>query len=405
MPSRIASSPAWAARGCAWRPTPRSRRSKSSGTPSPAAELLQEAATYEEVSRQEVMIDHVFWEDFLYSPCRTWKERRWVARRVYMDQDALVKRFGEEKGKRITAGLQPAHVHGHQAATSRRTTCCRRRSSTRSGIARTARCCGCRMGYPELLDEVDDPLQLEDFEPCPKPLFALTTTSNCIAANDFVICQDQYNELDLVNNRISLLVQACKVVGVYDAAGHGRAAHAAAGQREHADPRGQLGDVRREGWRQGQRRLAAAGRGDRRRWRQLRQAREDIKGQIYELTGISDIVRGNTKASRDPRCAETSRRSSPASASRSCRTRWPASRRTSCGSRARSSAGTSCPQQILKLANMEFYPDMQGPAADQGRGRAAEGRPRGVRVARQGAGRHACAMTDYASRSRRRWSS
>jgi len=29
----------------------------------------------------------------------------------------------------------------------------------------------------------------------------------------------------------------------------------------------------------------------------LRQAREDIKGQIYELTGISDIVRGDTKAS------------------------------------------------------------------------------------------------------------
>jgi hypothetical protein len=29
----------------------------------------------------------------------------------------------------------------------------------------------------------------------------------------------------------------------------------------------------------------------------LRQARDDIKGQIYELTGISDVVRGNTKAS------------------------------------------------------------------------------------------------------------
>ena len=29
----------------------------------------------------------------------------------------------------------------------------------------------------------------------------------------------------------------------------------------------------------------------------LRQARDDIKGQIYELTGISDVVRGTTKAS------------------------------------------------------------------------------------------------------------
>ena len=257
--------------------------------------LLQEASTYEIVKRQEVMIDHVFWEDFLYSPCRTWKERRWVGRRVYMDQDALVKRFGEEKGKRITLDYNP------------RTSTDTKPNQPQNDILQKAiiyeiwdrqnrKVLWLSMGYPELLDEVDDPLQLEDFEPCPKPLFGLTTTSNCIVTNDFVICQDQYNELDLVNNRISLLVQACKVVGVYD--------QQATGVQRMLQQGTENTLIAVDNWAMFAEKGGVKGAVD---WlpldsviqalEKLRQAREDIKGQIYELTGIADIVRGASKAS------------------------------------------------------------------------------------------------------------
>jgi len=257
-------------------------------------ELLQEAAKYEVVTRQSVVIDHVFWEDFLYSPCRTWKERRWVGRRVYMDQDALVERFGEDVGKRIPLDYNPKT--GSDNSNAPKNEVLQKAIIYEIWNRQTRTVLWLSKVYPELLDEVDDPLGLEDFEPCPKPLFALTTTSNCIPTCDFYLTQDQYNELDLINNRISLLVQACKVVGVYDQAATGVQRMLQSGSENTLIPV--------DNWAMFAEKGGVKGAVD---WlpiaeviqalEKLRQARDDIKGQIYELTGISDIVRGNTKAS------------------------------------------------------------------------------------------------------------
>lgn len=65
---------------------------------------------YTAITAQHVVIDYVYWEDLAWSPCRTWEERRWVARRVYMQRDELVKRFGEKIGKAITLKIGRAHV-------------------------------------------------------------------------------------------------------------------------------------------------------------------------------------------------------------------------------------------------------------------------------------------------------
>jgi len=257
-------------------------------------EKVQDAATFETVTRQEVMIDHVHWEDFLYSPCRTWKERRWVGRKVYMDQDALVARFGEEKGNAVPMDYNPkAH---EDRSNSPQNEVLQKAIIYEIWDRQTRKVLWLSKAYPELLDEKDDPLQLEDFEPCPKPLFALTTTSNCIPVADFYLTQDQYNEMDTINNRISLLVQACKVVGVYDQSATGIQRMLQQGSENTLIPV--------DNWAMFSEKGGVKGVID---WlpldavinalEKLRQARDDIKGQIYELTGISDIVRGNTKAS------------------------------------------------------------------------------------------------------------
>lgn len=256
--------------------------------------VIQEAATYEVVKRQEVMIEHVFWEDFLYSPCRTWKERRWVGRRVYMDKDALVKRFGQEKADRIPLDHNPKGQEG--SSNEPQNEVFQKAIIYEIWDRQKREVLWLSKGFPELLDEREDPLGLEDFEPCPKPLFALTTTSNCIPVNDYVIFQDQYGELDQVNNRISLLVQACKVVGCYDQTATGLQRMLQEGSENTLIPV--------DNWAMFAEKGGLKGAVD---WlpldvviqalEKLRQARDDIKGQIYELTGISDIVRGNTKAS------------------------------------------------------------------------------------------------------------
>ena len=257
-------------------------------------QIIQEAATYEAVTRQEVMIEHVFWEDFLYSPCRTWKERRWVGRRVYMDKDGLVKRFGQEKADKIPLDHNPK---GQESASNEPQNEVFQKAIIYEIWDRQKRqVLWLSKGFSELLDAKDDPLQLENFEPCPKPLFALTTTSNCVPTNDYVIFQDQYNELDTVNNRISLLVQACKVVGCYDQTATGLQRMLQEGSENTLVPVDNWAMFAEKGglkgavdWLPLDVVIAALER--------LRTAREDIKGQIYELTGISDIVRGNTKAS------------------------------------------------------------------------------------------------------------
>jgi len=321
-----------------------------------SGEQIQEAATFERVKRQEVCIEHVFWEDFLYSPCRTWKERRWVARRVYMDRDALEKRF-PKVGKEIPLDFNPRSTMSGGQSNEPKNDILQKAMIYEIWDRQKRKVIWISKAWPEILDEVDDPLKLEDFEPCPKPLFALTTTSNCIPVNDFVIYQDQYNELDQVNNRISLLVQACKVVGVYDSSATGVQRMLQQGSENTMIPVDNWSAFAEKGGVKGQidwlplETVIQA-------LERLRQAREDIKGQIYELTGISDIVRGNTKASETLGAQNLKAQY----ASVQIQKRQDEVARFA-QDILRIKGELICrhfvPEQILKLANMEFYLDGQ----------------------------------------------
>ena len=151
-------------------------------------------------------------------------------------------------------------------------------------------------GITELLDAKPDPLGLDDFDPCPRPLFANLTTSSCVPKPDFAMIQDQYDEMDETNNRISLLIIACKVVGVYDRSAEGIQRMLTEGYDNTLIPVDNWAMFAEKGGVKGQIDwlpldivVQALG--------QLQAHREAIKAQIYELTGISDIVRGASKAS------------------------------------------------------------------------------------------------------------
>jgi hypothetical protein len=255
-------------------------------------ETIQAAATYERVTKQKVRVEHVHWNDFLYSPCRTWGERRWVGRKVYMDQDALVERFPDH-GKKIPLDYNPKSSTDENTPTNE---VLQKAVIYEIWDRNERKVYWLSKVYPELLDEKDDPLKLENFDPCPRPLFATTSTSNCVPVPDYIMLQDQYSELDTVNNRISLLIQACKVVGVFDAASQGVQRMLQEGSDNTLIPVDNWAMFAEKGGMKGiidwlplEQVVGALER--------LRTSREDIKSQIYELTGISDIVRGNTKAS------------------------------------------------------------------------------------------------------------
>jgi len=257
--------------------------------------MTPEGNPLERIVKQEVCIDYVYWEDFLWSPCRVWSERRWVARKVPMTRDALIKRFGEEKGKRIPLDYATKNL---KADDNSPTNIVFKRACIYEIWDKEAKeVIWFSKGMDELLEVKDDPLQLsEHFEPCPKPLFANLSTSNCRPKPDYAMLQDQYGELDEVNNRISLLVVACKVTGVYDRSADGIQRMLTEGYDNTLIPVDNWAMFAEKGGVKGQVDwlpleviVQALG--------QLQAHREAIKSQIYELTGINDIVRGNTKAS------------------------------------------------------------------------------------------------------------
>jgi len=250
-------------------------------------------ADYEVIQEEEVVIEHVHWKDLLWSPCRTWEERRWTGRRVYMYKDQCIKRFGKEKEKDIsykTPAPTNADPNEPQHELFKRAEIYEIWDREKKEVWWINK----GMEYP--LDHRDDPLKLTMFEPMPKPLFALQTTSNVVPRPDYVMIQDQYQELDILNNRISLLIQACKAVGVYDRASNGVQRLMTEGFDNALIPV--------DNWAMFAERGGLKGVID---WLPLEvvvtavqtlvTAREAIKQQIYELTGIADIVRGATKAS------------------------------------------------------------------------------------------------------------
>lgn len=247
------------------------------------------------IVHQEVPIDYVYWEDFLWSPCRVWAERRWIARRVPMDRDALVKRFGKDLGKRIPLDYEPSKGIVSDKSTPRNVLL-KRACIYEIWDRQKRQVLWVSKGSDNILDIKDDPLGLENFEPCPRPMFANLTTSSCVPKPDYAMIQDQYTELDETNNRISLLVIACKVVGVYDRSAEGIQRMLTEGYDNTLIPVDNWAMFAEKGGVKGQidwlpldTVVQALG--------QLQAHREAIKGQIYELTGISDIVRGASKAS------------------------------------------------------------------------------------------------------------
>jgi hypothetical protein len=251
------------------------------------------------IKDQSVITDYVHWRDFRWSPCRTWGERRWVARRVFMTKDALKKRFGEAKAKLTSLDHNVVNTDdSREAKTNSLSKEVFKKASVWEIWDRVARKVHWYApGYPEdLLDTRDDFLGLQSFEPCPEPMLANITTSSTVPRPDYYMIQDQYSELNSVNSRISLLVQACKVVGVYDQSAGTALNSMLSGNENTMIPVPNWAQFSEKGGMKGAvdwlplEVIVAA-------LQRLYEARDAIKGQIYELTGISDIVRGESKAS------------------------------------------------------------------------------------------------------------
>jgi hypothetical protein len=245
----------------------------------------------QEITYEEVCWDYVFWKDFYHSPARTWQEVRWVAREVLMTREEGVERFGA-MFRDVPMNWKPKDMEDSDPAFQ---------LFTRARVfeiwdkpsRKVIWVCPDYSSAP--LDEKDDFLKLNDFFPCPRPLYASLSNSSLIPSPDFKQYQDQADELDDLTTRMAEIARDVKVAGVYDAAndeiqrlfqeGHENKLIGIPQWSAFAQSGGFKGAV---DWLPLESMVVAL--------RELAETRERTKQDLYEITGIADIVRGQGAA-------------------------------------------------------------------------------------------------------------
>lgn len=246
---------------------------------------------YEPVIFEESVTDYVNNEDWGCSPSRTWDEVNYVWRRVYMDREQLEDRFGEEIGGKVPLDWGP-----------------RTRSQAKGmdddGVKRAAIYeiwdkCSKKVYWISKswpygpLDEREDPLGLDGFFPCPKPLLGTTGNDSLIPVPDYVYYQDQAEEIDDLTARIAKLEKALKLKGFYAGDGKTNLDQLFKSETNMLIPVPDWISMKENGGLRGQI-----------DWMPVEQAvtvlkaciemRSQLIEDVYQITGVADILRGAT---------------------------------------------------------------------------------------------------------------
>jgi hypothetical protein len=248
--------------------------------------------TFERVVYEKAPVDHVDYRFFRYSPAPTWKQVRWVAFGDLLTRDDCIRQFGKTVGRKIKLTWKPEKPDGAEPSqTDARALVWVVWNKPDSAVYTVSE------GYEDgPLAVTPDPLKLEGFFPCPEPLYDIKTNGSLVPIPNFCTYQDQADELDELTNRITKLAAAMKRRGVYDGTVASELSQLADAGDNQFIPIQNLTALREKGGLEqvfmaepiAQTAQVLTG---------LYLEREQCKAVIYEITGISDIVRGNSKAS------------------------------------------------------------------------------------------------------------
>jgi len=252
-------------------------------------EILEE----EEIERlgdQRCRFEYVHWQDYRESPSRRPEDVTWRARRHLFTREELVGR-GFDHAEDVPLNWMPERsddadideLYNRAEVWEIWDKVKRRRLFVATG-------------YKDVLADDDDPYMLENFFPCPTPMIAVRTNNTSVPVPEFTLYQDQADELDRVTTRITFLIEGLKRRGVYDSS-IPELAHLANATDNEFVPSDNFANLAQKGGLNGAFQTedistitqVLAG---------LYNQRGQVLQTIYDITGISDIIRGGgTKAS------------------------------------------------------------------------------------------------------------
>lgn len=250
---------------------------------------------YEPVVHEEAVCEHVGWDDFvILGSARKWQGVEAIAFRHRMDRETLEAEFGEagaEAPLNWTADTDKAPSRDEADMT-------KRAEVWEVWDKNKRRVVFVVQGYDKVLDVREDPLNLDGFFPVPRPILSIRKPRSLIPKPEYYIYKAQAEELNKVSSRIIRLTDAIKARGVYNPLLGDSMSRMmddttdAILQPADAETINQMfaqgdSDFRKAVWMMPVDMLVGV-------LVQLTQQREVIKQTIYEITGISDIIRGAT---------------------------------------------------------------------------------------------------------------
>ncbi len=247
----------------------------------------EDAEPIENVAYEKAAPDYVYWEDFGHNVARNWEEVWIVWRKVYMSRAKLVKRFGKEIGGKIPLDYTPKGLKDEKTAEDIKKACVYEMWDKEA-----KQVIFLSKNHPEIIEQVPDPLELTGMFPCPRPLFATLTTDSLIPVADYALYQTQAQEIEELTVRITVLQKALRLVGAYDSSAPALA-NILSGDDNKLVPVDNWAAFSEKGGIEGAisflpikevaETLIA-----------LYEARAKSKEDLYELTGLADIIRGNS---------------------------------------------------------------------------------------------------------------
>jgi hypothetical protein len=267
------------------------------------------APTQERKVWEEIDDEYVFWEDFLCDPVRQAKDCDWVAFRHLFTESALKAEFaGNPKFDALVAANKVGdllvwtdetaakHMVGGGSApkTAGKLGNHRRKAMVWEIWDRLTRkiIWLIRDGAGLVLRADPDSMQLNGFYPVPVPMLAVTTSDSRIPKTYFDLYAKLATDLDVISDRIAKLQDKIKIRGAYNSASKDISDLLTAADGKMLPVAGVdmlNGGLQNHIWL-----LPIAD------WivalQQLYVAQDEIKNSIYEIMGISDIMRGATKA-------------------------------------------------------------------------------------------------------------
>ena len=236
------------------------------------------------------------WDRVYYGYSTKWSTMPWKAYELFLDKDEAKRLFKGKAKKMVFTEGEEQEEEGFESEDDRHQG--KRKTALVYQIWDSSdnKVKYVSPSYKEgILKTIDDPLKLTGFFNSPIPLQFIRKSNDLMPTALYTLYENQAKELNRITLRLKNIVEAIKVRGIYNGQ-FGDALKQIMDEDDNGfvptDEGAALlnGSLDKSIWMMPISELMAVA-------QQLLQARESVKAVIYEITGISDILRGSSAAS------------------------------------------------------------------------------------------------------------